>query len=95
MRKFTKYPSSSESDYVRNQPRGKVCGKSFKHVFDVLCTSSYEEDEEEYWSEGCQYLCGTNDGESYYIETNFGGLGCISPYNLIEDLSEYFEIVSK
>lgn len=83
------------------QPQGEIYGESFSHVFEVVCIRSYEEDEEEYWSKGCQYSCGTDDGETFYIETNsnldgsnLDELGCIGPYNVINDISEYFRILS-
>ena len=57
-------------------------------VKEVLCISGFEEDGNQYWSEGCYYELVGMDGDDYMIRHNFGGVGRI----YAEDFDEYFKV---
>lgn len=60
-------------------------------VWEVECVKSFVEDTREYWTEGNKYLLEQiyKDDDYYYLQHNFGGIGCISG---TEEFKEYFKM---
>ena len=57
----------------------------------AMCIQTYVEDNNEYWTEGRVYEFSKN-GDTYEIETNYGGFGKVGKGYMCDCFDEYFEI---
>lgn len=73
---------------VKTEKRFKDFLKSYKKV---LCTQTYIEDNNEFWTEGRVYNARHVDGR-WLIETNFGNIGCVGEAYMLDDFEAYFEL---
>ena len=60
----------------------------------VLCTKTYIEDNNEFWTEGKKYNARHED-DRWLIETNFGDIGYVGEAYMLDDFDSYFELCNK
>ena len=66
-----------------------------KEALQVKCKKTYNEDGDEYWSEGNIYNATNLDGQNWSIITNFGNKGKVGPDYMLNDFDEYFEVLQE
>lgn len=76
---------------VKTEKRFKDFIKSYKKV---LCTQTYIEDNNEFWTEGRVYNARHFDGR-WLIETNFGEIGYVGEAYMLDDFDSYFKLCDK
>lgn len=79
-----------------SRPRVAVhTNKKFKQFLKrynyVLCTKTYIEDNNEFWTEGKKYKAHKRKNE-WLIETNFGDIGYVGEAYMLDDFDSYFEL---
>lgn len=57
---------------------------------NVKCICDYEEDNNVYWSAGCEYNATKHHNGTWSIVTNFGNIGKVGQGYLLDDFDEYF-----
>lgn len=74
---------------LKTEKRFKDFLKSYKKV---LCTKTYIEDNNEFWTEGRVYKARFEE-DKWLIETNFGEIGFVGKAYMLDDFEAYFEEV--
>lgn len=64
-------------------------------ALQVRCKKTYNEDGDEYWSEGNIYTATNLDGQNWSIITNFDNKGKVGPDYMLNDFDEYFEVLQE
>lgn len=64
-------------------------------ALQVRCKKTYNEDGDEYWSEGNIYTATNLDGQNWSIITNFGNKGKVGPDYMLDNFDDYFEVLEE
>lgn len=62
---------------------------------EVECILDYVEDGIEYWSTGCKYKATKHHDGTWSIITNYGNVGKVGRYYLLDNFNDYFVEVKK
>ena len=63
--------------------------------YTVLCTKSYEEDSEQYWTKGVAYKATKHDNNTWSIETDMETVGKVGPNYMLNNFNENFKIITE
>ena len=64
--------------------------RSRQNCKSARCIKSYDEDGDEYWSEGNYYTVCQLDNDTWTVRNNFDGVSKIGPDYTVDDFDEYF-----